>query len=336
MVRQIFARAVPTALLVIFSVSASWGGTLFAWGENSLNQCRVPSGDDFLSVSGGGVHASALRADGSLASWGWDYYGVASPPYRQRLSGCECGRVPLRRSSPRWLAWSPGVTTAVDSATSRPVTTSAKYPPAMGSVWRCATTVRWSPGAGAGPRRLRLAPSWRSTRAWPGRTDWPFAPTARSPHSARCTRVLCRQDTTLWQCPAAGTTPWRCVPTARSSAGDSTMPVRSTARRGPFVEIDAGQGVQHRFARQRHDRGVGLGHVPRAESATGAFRRSLRRRPRGLRHQRSRTGRHRPVRGPARRRRPPAVAAELLLGRARPTRSGQRPRRPSRPAILCP
>jgi len=45
-------------------------GTLIAWGLNSNGQCNVPRGNDFVAVSGGHWHSLALRADGSLVSWG--------------------------------------------------------------------------------------------------------------------------------------------------------------------------------------------------------------------------------------------------------------------------
>jgi hypothetical protein len=45
-------------------------GALVAWGLNNHGQCNVPRGNDFVAVSGGHWHSLALRADGSLVSWG--------------------------------------------------------------------------------------------------------------------------------------------------------------------------------------------------------------------------------------------------------------------------
>jgi hypothetical protein len=45
-------------------------GALVAWGLNSDGQCNVPRGNDFVAISGGHWHSLALRADGSLVSWG--------------------------------------------------------------------------------------------------------------------------------------------------------------------------------------------------------------------------------------------------------------------------
>ena len=45
-------------------------GALVAWGLNNEGQCNVPRGNDFVAVSGGHWHSLALRADGSLVSWG--------------------------------------------------------------------------------------------------------------------------------------------------------------------------------------------------------------------------------------------------------------------------
>ncbi|MFW6015611.1 MAG: hypothetical protein ACOCRK_04175, partial [bacterium] len=49
-------------------------GTLVSWGDDFYNQVSgAPSDDDFIQVSYGHDHATALKEDGSLVSWGYDY-----------------------------------------------------------------------------------------------------------------------------------------------------------------------------------------------------------------------------------------------------------------------
>lgn len=42
---------------------ASLTGDIAAWGYNAQYQCNVPSGNDFVAISGGGRHSLALRSD---------------------------------------------------------------------------------------------------------------------------------------------------------------------------------------------------------------------------------------------------------------------------------
>lgn len=49
-------------------------GKIVAWGGNDHGELNVPPGDDFVMIDAGqGYHCLALRADGSLAGWGWNY-----------------------------------------------------------------------------------------------------------------------------------------------------------------------------------------------------------------------------------------------------------------------
>jgi hypothetical protein len=45
-------------------------GSLAAWGYNFSGQCNVPAGNDFVAIAAGGWHSLALKSDGSLAAWG--------------------------------------------------------------------------------------------------------------------------------------------------------------------------------------------------------------------------------------------------------------------------
>jgi len=54
-------------------------GTLACWGDDSQGQATPPAGT-FSQVSAGGYHTCGLMTDGTLACWGMDIYGQATPP----------------------------------------------------------------------------------------------------------------------------------------------------------------------------------------------------------------------------------------------------------------
>src|SRR6185503_3484500 len=66
------------ALTAIGLFSAAAGphaqGRLVAWGDDTSGQVSgTPSGSDFVAVEGGrNITSVALRADGSIVSWGYD------------------------------------------------------------------------------------------------------------------------------------------------------------------------------------------------------------------------------------------------------------------------
>jgi alpha-tubulin suppressor-like RCC1 family protein len=70
-----FGSALPVLLAGLIS-SPAWAalaGKLVAWGANEFGQSNVPPGDDFVAISAGAAHSSALRSDGSLAGWGSNF-----------------------------------------------------------------------------------------------------------------------------------------------------------------------------------------------------------------------------------------------------------------------
>ena len=50
-------------------------GSLVAWGDNSLGQTDVPTGNDFVAIVAGDGYNLALKSDGSLVAWGEDTSG---------------------------------------------------------------------------------------------------------------------------------------------------------------------------------------------------------------------------------------------------------------------
>jgi alpha-tubulin suppressor-like RCC1 family protein len=54
-------------------------GTVACWGRNDYGQATPPSGT-FTQVSAGGLHTCGVRTDGTLACWGWNIYGQTAAP----------------------------------------------------------------------------------------------------------------------------------------------------------------------------------------------------------------------------------------------------------------
>jgi hypothetical protein len=54
-------------------------GTIACWGDNAAGRATPPHGS-FVSVSAGYVFACGLRSDGSVTCWGDNSYGEATPP----------------------------------------------------------------------------------------------------------------------------------------------------------------------------------------------------------------------------------------------------------------
>ena len=73
----------------LHSMALKQNGALYAWGMNSQDQLgigftsqrvttptRIGSGNDWASVSPGYTHTVALKTDGTLWAWGYNYYGL--------------------------------------------------------------------------------------------------------------------------------------------------------------------------------------------------------------------------------------------------------------------
>ena len=69
-------------------VSAGWNHTcgvrtdssVACWGYDEYGEATPPEGE-FTSVSAGDYHTYGLRIDGSVACWGSNVYGKATPPW---------------------------------------------------------------------------------------------------------------------------------------------------------------------------------------------------------------------------------------------------------------
>ena len=56
-------------------------GTVAAWGLDDYGEATPPTGlTGVVQVAGGLQHSLALGSDGSVTGWGWDDYGQATPP----------------------------------------------------------------------------------------------------------------------------------------------------------------------------------------------------------------------------------------------------------------
>ena len=63
----------------VHSLGLRTDGTLAGWGWNYYGQATVPAGT-FTDVAGGGSHSLGVRTDGTLAGWGWNGSGQVTVP----------------------------------------------------------------------------------------------------------------------------------------------------------------------------------------------------------------------------------------------------------------
>jgi MYXO-CTERM domain-containing protein len=61
------------------TTTAANADSITDWGNNTYNQVSgIPSGADFIAISGGENHGLALASDGSIESWGWNGHNQVS------------------------------------------------------------------------------------------------------------------------------------------------------------------------------------------------------------------------------------------------------------------
>ena len=79
---------VPAGLSDVVSISF-WGphalalradGTLAAWGYNANGQTNAPALTGVVDIGTGGEHSLAVRNDGTVVAWGYNYHGQSSVP----------------------------------------------------------------------------------------------------------------------------------------------------------------------------------------------------------------------------------------------------------------
>ena len=66
-------------------------GSVACWGENEHGQATPPAGETFTAVSSGSGHTCGLRSDGSAACWGYNEHGQATPPADEILTTISSG-----------------------------------------------------------------------------------------------------------------------------------------------------------------------------------------------------------------------------------------------------
>ena len=81
-------------------------GSVACWGENKYGQATPPAGETFTAVSSGSGHTCGLRSDGSAACWGYNEHGQATPPADEILTTISSGvsHTCGLRSMARWPA----------------------------------------------------------------------------------------------------------------------------------------------------------------------------------------------------------------------------------------
>lgn len=78
--RALIALTSITAILLPATSSAT-GDYVYAWGDDTYNQCNVPSTlSGVTAISGGGYHAVALKSDGTVVAFGNDTFGQLNVP----------------------------------------------------------------------------------------------------------------------------------------------------------------------------------------------------------------------------------------------------------------
>jgi len=62
------------------SLALKSDGTIVGWGYNYYGQATPPAGNNYIAISAGGLHSLALKSDGTVVGWGWNGSDQATPP----------------------------------------------------------------------------------------------------------------------------------------------------------------------------------------------------------------------------------------------------------------
>jgi len=81
------------------AIAAGWGhslalktnGSIAGWGQNTFGQATPPSGNDFIAIAAGDGHSLALKRDGSIIGWGLNNYGQATRPKGNDFVAIDAG-----------------------------------------------------------------------------------------------------------------------------------------------------------------------------------------------------------------------------------------------------
>ncbi len=76
---------------IYHSLALKSDGSIVGWGRNNDGQAVPPSGNDYIALSGGGFHSLALKSDGSIVGFGINNYGQITPPSGNDYTAIEAG-----------------------------------------------------------------------------------------------------------------------------------------------------------------------------------------------------------------------------------------------------
>ena len=63
--------------LAAYPTQAAEKGQIYGWGHKKLPNEPLTN---ILKIASGGLYNLALKSDGSIVGWGWNYFGEARPP----------------------------------------------------------------------------------------------------------------------------------------------------------------------------------------------------------------------------------------------------------------
>ncbi len=87
-------KGIMVFTMVFLAVCSCKGAYIIGWGTDEEGEIsEIPSGDDFVSVTGGASYGLALRENGSLAAWGNDYPELMNVPAGNHYKAISAGLI---------------------------------------------------------------------------------------------------------------------------------------------------------------------------------------------------------------------------------------------------